>query len=82
MDPMTLLGASQFAKPAGDLLGLPFQIYDNVENRKLQRRGLKETERNNKFRRLLELVNQSQGMQNNLAGADRLLALRNSGGTP
>lgn len=60
--------------------GLINSTYNAAENRKIDRRKLDELERNNKFARLLSLVGQSQGMQQQDAGAQRLLSLRNSGG--
>jgi hypothetical protein len=63
----------------GSAIGGFFGNESANKDRALTKRSLAETEQNNKFQRLLALMSQSQGMQNNLAGSSRLLSLRNAG---
>lgn len=50
-------------------------------DRTLTREQMAQQEKDRSFQRLLALSNQSQGMQNQLSGAQRLFSLRNAGGS-
>ena len=51
-----------------------------AQQKLLAEQQMAQQEKNNSFQRLMSLQNQSQGMQNQLAGANRLFSLRNAGG--
>lgn len=62
-----------------------FKMYYGQKNanrdRALTREQMALEEKNRKFQRLLALGEQSQGMQDRMSGASRLLSLRNAGGS-
>lgn len=67
------------AEGAGQAVDSGFNIYQGLENLKVQRNQVRNNERMNKFSRLMKLLEAGQGSQDRLSGQQRLFALRNPG---
>lgn len=63
----------------GGAIDTGFDIYSTLQQLDVNRNQVRNQERMNKFSRLMQLLNSGQGMQDRLAGQNRLFALRNPG---
>lgn len=80
MDPASLMALLGKGAPVvGGAVDQGWNIYKDLEQLKLARAAQRESSTQNRFGRLLNLLNSGQGMQDRLGGQGRLFALRNPG---
>lgn len=63
----------------GGAIDSGFDIYDKLQQLDLMRRNARDTEQQNKFARLMKLLDTGNSVEDRLSNQNRLFALRNPG---